>query len=64
LLKNEESECWIIYLGIESASQKILNQIEKKISVSQMKRAVKTLNDAGIPNPWFIHLGFPDESAR
>jgi len=48
LLKNEESERWIIYLGLEFASQKILNQIEKKISVSQMKRVVKTLKDAEI----------------
>jgi len=29
---------WIIYLGIESASQKILNQIGKEISISQIKK--------------------------
>ena len=60
--KNEESECWIIYFGLESASQKILNQIEKKISISQMKRTVKTLKDAEIQILGSFILGFPDET--
>jgi len=44
----KKAGCRIIYLGMESASQEILNQIGKKISIPQIERAVKTLKDEGI----------------
>ena len=60
----KKAGCWIIFLGIESASQKILNQIGKKISISQIRRAVKTLKDAGIQILGSFILGFPNETLR
>jgi len=45
-------------------SQKIPNQIGKKISISQIKRAVKTLKDVGIQILGSFILGFPDETLR
>jgi len=62
--KMKKAGCWIIFLGIESASQKILNQIGKKISISQIRRAVKILKDAGIQILGSFILGFPDETLR
>ncbi|MGC8940132.1 MAG: B12-binding domain-containing radical SAM protein [Candidatus Bathyarchaeia archaeon] len=60
--KMRRAGCWIAYLGIESASQKILDAVGKKITVSQIVRAVKALKDAGIQVLGSFILGFPEET--
>lgn len=60
--KMRKAGCWIVYLGVESASQKILNAIGKKITISQIVRAVKTLKEAGIQILGSFILGFPEET--
>ncbi|MEM3579529.1 MAG: radical SAM protein, partial [Candidatus Bathyarchaeia archaeon] len=60
--KMRKAGCWIMYLGIESASQKILNAIGKKITISQIVRTVKTLKEAGIQILGSFILGFPEET--
>ncbi|MBS7647367.1 radical SAM protein [Candidatus Bathyarchaeota archaeon] len=60
--KMRKAGCWIIYLGVESASQKILNTIGKKITISQIVKAVKTLKEAGIQILGSFILGFPEET--
>ncbi|MEM3153536.1 MAG: radical SAM protein, partial [Candidatus Bathyarchaeia archaeon] len=60
--KMRKAGCWIVYLGVESASQKILNEIGKKITISQIVRAVKTLKEAGIQILGSFILGFPEET--
>lgn len=60
--KMKKAGCWIVYLGVESASQKILDNIGKKVSISQIIRAVKTLKEAGIQILGSFMLGFPEET--
>ncbi|MEM1563079.1 MAG: radical SAM protein [Candidatus Bathyarchaeia archaeon] len=60
--KMRRAGCWIVYLGIESASQEILNSMGKKITISQIVKAVKTLKEAGIQILGSFILGFPEET--
>ncbi len=60
--KMRRAGCWIVYLGIESASQKILNAMGKKITINQIVEAVKTLKDVGIQILGSFILGFPEET--
>jgi len=56
--KMKKAGCWIIYLGIESGSQKILDAIGKRITLEQVKKAVKILKDAGIQVLGSFIIGF------
>ncbi|MEM3550224.1 MAG: radical SAM protein [Candidatus Bathyarchaeia archaeon] len=62
--KMRKAGCWIVYLGIESASQKILNAMGKKITISQIVKAVKTLKEAEIQILGSFILGFPEETVE
>jgi radical SAM superfamily enzyme YgiQ (UPF0313 family) len=56
--KMKKAGCWIIYLGIESGSQKILDAIGKRITLEQVEKAVKILKDAGIKVLGSFIIGF------
>ena len=56
--------CWILFLGIESASQKILDWIGKKITIEQIRKAVKTIKRAGIQVLGSFIIGFPEETVN
>jgi radical SAM superfamily enzyme YgiQ (UPF0313 family) len=56
--KMKKAGCWIIFLGIESGSQKILDAIGKRITLEQVKKAVKILKDAGIQVLGSFIIGF------
>ena len=46
--KMKKAGCWILFLGIESGCQKILDAVGKRITIEQAKKAVKIVKDAGI----------------
>lgn len=54
---------WVCY-GIESGSQKILDTIKKKITLTQSRQAVKTAREASIDVMASFLLGLPGENAR
>jgi len=60
-----EAGCKILFFGIESANQRILNYFNKRITPEQSRNAVKTARKAGIDVivGSFI-LGAPDETRR
>lgn len=60
--KMKKAGCWIIFLGIESGSQEILNAIGKGITIEQVKRAVKIVKDAGIEVLGSFIIGFPQDT--
>jgi radical SAM superfamily enzyme YgiQ (UPF0313 family) len=65
--KMKKAGCWILFLGIESGCQKILDAIGKRITVEQVRKAVKTVKQAGIKILGSFILGFPqddDESIK
>lgn len=53
------------YLGIESGSQKILNLINKNITVEKIKQGVSLLNKYTLGgHTYSFMIGFPDETAE
>ena len=63
LLKTmKEAGCYMIAYGIESGNQNILNNLRKKITIEQVKKAVRMTHDAGIQSIGYFMLGSPGET--
>jgi radical SAM superfamily enzyme YgiQ (UPF0313 family) len=62
--KMKKAGCWIVYLGIESGSQEILNAIGKGITLEQVKKAVKILKDVGIQVLGSFIIGFIQDTKK
>ncbi len=56
--------CWQISFGIESGSQKILDIVNKGITLAQVRQAVRLCRDAGIKAKGFFIMGHPGETAE
>jgi len=64
LEKMKEAGCKIISFGIESGVQRILDNIAKRVTLEQIKKAVKMAKEAGLnPRGSFI-LGLPTETLK
>jgi len=55
--------CEQVWMGAESGSQKVLDAMDKGISVEQISEATKRLRAAGIQPCFFIQFGYPGEEA-
>lgn len=53
--------CRMLSIGIESGVPEVLKSINKKISIPQIKQAVKIMESVGISYDWFMLLGSGDE---
>jgi len=51
-----------IYIGVESGSQRILDKIQKNVTLEQVRNCARLLNDSGIPWTVFFIAGFPFET--
>ena len=58
----KKAGCQMIRLGVESGSERILNNIQKNITIEQAKKAVRMIKNCKIPFEIFIMIGFPDET--
>lgn len=56
------SGCSIIKLGIESGSQKVLDLMNKGVTLEQAKNAAEILNLKGVPWMAYVMAGVPGES--
>ena len=54
--------CWMISYGIESGSQKILDQVRKGITLDQVEQAVRWTREAGIRAKGLFMIGYPEET--
>ena len=54
--------CENVWMGAESGSQKILDAMDKGITVEQIRDATKLLKEAGIKPSFFLQFGYPGES--
>ena len=57
-----ESGCSEAWLGAESGSQRILNAMNKKIRLEDLREAVVNLKTAGIRTGLFFQFGYPGET--
>ena len=62
LRKMRRAGCFLIYYGIESGSQRILNFIKKGIRIDQIVKAIRWTKEAGIKTLGSFIMGFPDET--
>lgn len=64
LRKMREAGCFLIFYGVESGSQRILDQMKKGISLKQVVDAIKWTNEIGIETLASFIIGFPSETTN
>ena len=64
LKKMKMAGCSYISYGIESGSQEVLNQIDKRITVDEILETLKVTHEVGIKQYGFFIVGFPGENWR
>lgn len=50
-----------VWMGVESGSQKVLDAMDKGITIDQIRLATRRLKRHGIRAAWFLQLGYPGE---
>ncbi|MFA6142763.1 MAG: radical SAM protein [Candidatus Omnitrophota bacterium] len=60
----KETGLYIISLGIESGSDRILGAMKKHLTVPKIRESVRRINDAGIDVSGFFIVGFPGETVE
>lgn len=60
----KKSGCWQVGFGIESGDQDIIDKINKKITLSQIEKAVKSAKKAGLSTFGFFILGLSGENEK
>lgn len=56
------SGCWQVGFGIETGNERLIDEIGKKITLTQVREAVRMAEDAGIETLGFFILGLPGET--
>ena len=62
LEKMKQAGCYMISFGVESCSQEILNNLNKKITVSQIEEAIRLTKEVGIRSIAYLMIGSPGEN--
>ncbi len=59
-----DAGCENVWIGAESGSQKILDAMDKGITVQQIHQATRNMKAHGIKPSFFIQFGYPGEEKR
>jgi anaerobic magnesium-protoporphyrin IX monomethyl ester cyclase len=59
-----QAGCDNVWIGAESGSQKILDAMDKGISIEQIQRSTRLLKKHGIKPSFFIQFGYPGETRQ
>lgn len=62
LKKMKQAGCYRVGYGIESGSQQILDNMNKKVTIGQAKKAIKLTRNAGLVCGSTFMFGYPGES--
>ncbi len=54
--------CFRVWIGAESGSQKIIDKMDRRVSVQQVRKMILETRKAGIEAGTFIMLGYPGET--
>lgn len=60
----KEAGCELIAWGIESGSQKILDRMNKQVTVADNENVIRWAEEAGITSRAFFIIGFPSENRK
>jgi radical SAM superfamily enzyme YgiQ (UPF0313 family) len=58
----KESGCFRVWIGAESGSQKILDAMDRRVTVDQVREMIHLSKQYGIETGTFIMLGYPGET--
>jgi len=64
LIEMEDTNCRCMFLGVESGSQEILDKMKKGITLEQMRKVFKWINDLGMDSIASVTLGYPGETRK
>lgn len=54
--------CFRVWIGAESGSQKIIDAMDRRVDVQQVRSMIQAANHVGIQTGTFIMLGYPGET--
>jgi anaerobic magnesium-protoporphyrin IX monomethyl ester cyclase len=58
----KECGCFRVWIGAESGSQKVIDAMDRRVDVEQVRRMIKYTRKIGIETGTFIMLGYPGET--
>jgi anaerobic magnesium-protoporphyrin IX monomethyl ester cyclase len=60
----KESGCFRVWIGAESGSQRIIDAMDRRVKVEQVREMINLSRKYGIEAGTFIMLGYPGETER
>jgi radical SAM superfamily enzyme YgiQ (UPF0313 family) len=60
----KESGCFRVWIGAESGSQRIIDAMDRRVKVDQVREMIKLSRKHGLQAGTFIMLGYPGETER
>lgn len=57
-----DAGCFRVWIGAESGSQKVIDAMDRRVDVQQVRSMLKSAKKAGIQTGTFIMLGYPGET--
>ncbi|GMR25589.1 MAG: radical SAM protein [Ignavibacteria bacterium] len=60
----KDSGCFRVWIGAESGSQKIIDAMDRRVDVEQVREMIKITRKYGIETGTFIMLGYPGETEK
>lgn len=60
----KDSGCFRVWIGAESGSQKIIDAMDRRVDVDQVREMIKLTRKHGIGTGTFIMLGYPGETEK
>lgn len=60
----KDSGCFRVWIGAESGSQKIIDAMDRRVDVKQVRDMIKLTRKYGIETGTFIMLGYPGETEK
>jgi anaerobic magnesium-protoporphyrin IX monomethyl ester cyclase len=60
----KETGCFRVWIGAESGSQKVIDLMDRRVDVEQVRVMIQQTKAAGIETGTFIMLGYPGESEQ
>lgn len=58
----KESGCYRVWIGAESGSQRIIDAMDRRVNVKQVRDMIQATRNAGMEAGTFIMLGYPGET--
>jgi len=58
----KQSGCYRVWIGAESGSQKIIDAMDRRVKVEQVRSMIQLVSSYGMESGTFIMLGYPQEN--